>query len=189
MDENTMIEKYGKLVYYVAKAFKVPSYERDDIISSCWLGFAKALKKYNKNSNFKFTTFAITCMKNECLMYFRQKRKQIQPLLSLDENINETSDTTYYDIIANEEQYDVDTYQMLTQAIHNVTHKYSDMKKKVVKSYLENDSRMRDAGKSVNISQSYASRIVIKFRNDVKAEIDRMKNYEKEVMYEKTILG
>lgn len=81
---NVLIEHNLRLLAYVAKKYKNSAIDYEDLISIGTIGLCKAVDKYDIDSGTKFSTFAITCIKNEVLMVLRHDSK-VPLTKSLDE--------------------------------------------------------------------------------------------------------
>lgn len=81
-----------KLVYYVANYFQTTGISVDELSSVGFLGYAKAIKTYDKNRNVKFSTYAINVIKNEIFYFLRREKKHrtnntsLNKILSTDQN-------------------------------------------------------------------------------------------------------
>lgn len=70
------VQDCQKLVNYLySRYFKKYSRFRDDLISSGYIGFYKALKKYDTDKSVKFSTFASACIVNEMRFFIRKEMK------------------------------------------------------------------------------------------------------------------
>ena len=77
------------LVPFVVKRYiNIRKQEENDIFQIAYMGLWKACKYYKENSKFKFSTFAIKCIKNEIFQYSRKQKKQKDTMLfcDIDEN-------------------------------------------------------------------------------------------------------
>lgn len=93
--ENKMAMENLPLVGYVAsKQFNNCGLSFDELVSIGYVGYAKALKKFDTKQNTKFATFAIHCIKNEILFNLRKEKKHFindisfNFILSQDKNGN-----------------------------------------------------------------------------------------------------
>lgn len=122
-----------KLVYYVIKKLGINK-DRDNFYDVGMIGLCKAARSFDRESNTKFSTFAISCIRNELHMYGRKKgNKQWFNMLSLN------TDTTGYGVDAIElipDDIDIEnsiiekeTYKELYNAIS----KLSDIEQFVIK--------------------------------------------------------
>ena len=72
---NILIERNLRLVAHVAKKYNSSEDDNEELISIGTVGLIKAVSSFNTEYGSKFSTYAIRCIENEILMYFRNKRK------------------------------------------------------------------------------------------------------------------
>ena len=85
---SILIERNLRLVAHIAKKYSFSGYDADDIISVGTIGLIKAIDSYNPESSARFATYAVKCLQNEILMYFRSQKKHLS-----ETSINEVLDT------------------------------------------------------------------------------------------------
>lgn len=97
-----LIERNLRLVAHIAKKYSFAGCDADDIISVGTIGLIKAIDSYKPESQTRFATYAVKCLQNEILMYFRSQKKHLS-----ETSINEVLDTdkdgnplTYMDILS-----------------------------------------------------------------------------------------
>jgi RNA polymerase sporulation-specific sigma factor len=64
-----------RLVAHVAKRYGTSDEEQEDLLSIGTIGLIKAVNTFKADFGSRFATYAIRCIDNEMLMYFRGKRK------------------------------------------------------------------------------------------------------------------
>lgn len=64
-----------RLVAHVAKKYAGSKEEPEDLISIGTIGLMKAVESFRADYGSRFATYAIRCIDNELLMYFRSRRK------------------------------------------------------------------------------------------------------------------
>lgn len=64
-----------RLVAHVTKKYAAGEEDAQELISIGTIGLIKAVSSFNPDYGNRFATFAIRCIENEILMYFRNKRK------------------------------------------------------------------------------------------------------------------
>ncbi len=95
-DRDTLAKENTGIIYMVAKKYfphhekLVVGYTKEDVISTCGIGFSKAINSFNKNLGVKFTTYAVYVMENECKNLVNREK---QVLLRPQESILSTSYT------------------------------------------------------------------------------------------------
>ena len=92
-EENQALIKHTTKIYYdkFGHSFKLTF---DDIFGVATFGFTKALLTYDKNNVAKFSTYAVTCMRNEILLTIRKEKNRLSDIsidfvLSNDKNGNQ----------------------------------------------------------------------------------------------------
>lgn len=89
-EQKRLVEENMDLVPYVVNKFFNRHFDKDDLISIGNIGLIRAAKGYNSNKKIKFSTLAVTSIKNQILNSFAykgRKRRTLQEgekLLSLD---------------------------------------------------------------------------------------------------------
>jgi RNA polymerase sporulation-specific sigma factor len=73
--KDTLILHNMRLVAHVAKKYSTSEEEQDDLLSIGTIGLIKAVNTFKADFGSRFATYAIRCIDNEMLMYFRSKRK------------------------------------------------------------------------------------------------------------------
>ncbi len=86
-----LIEQNMWVVYYAAKKYANTYNAFEDLVSIANLGLVKAMYAFDPDKNVKPSSFALKCIKNEFLMYFRrtnrlQKEVSIEQPLIAEEN-------------------------------------------------------------------------------------------------------
>ena len=64
-----------RLVAHVAKKYINSQEDQEDLISIGTIGLLKAVDSFRQDYGSRFATYAIRCIDNEMLMYFRSKKK------------------------------------------------------------------------------------------------------------------
>ncbi len=102
---NILIERNMRLVAHIAKKYAFSGYDADDIISVGTIGLIKAIDSFRPDCGTRFATYAVKCLQNEILMYFRAQKKHISDcslsdVLDIDKDGNPL---TYMDILSEED--------------------------------------------------------------------------------------
>lgn len=83
---NEIAKKNLKTIYYIVN--KRRSFENmiplDEMTNAGFVGYAKAIDKYDPSRGVKFATFAINCIKNEISFCLRKERKHYDHNISTD---------------------------------------------------------------------------------------------------------
>lgn len=108
------VQDCQKLVNYLySRYFKKYSRFRDDLISSGYIGFYKALKKYDADKSVKFSTYVSACIVNEMRSFLRKEMKHYNDRIDDIDTVNEIVSCEMevypvdYDIGLTEEEYKI----------------------------------------------------------------------------------
>lgn len=102
---NELILRNMRLVAHVAKKYQSREDELEDLISIGTIGLIKAISTYKEAYGSRLATYAVRCIDNELLMYFRAKKKTSREM-SLYEPIGtdkEGNQIQLMDVIVSEE--------------------------------------------------------------------------------------
>ena len=102
---EVLIERNLRLVAHIAKKYSVSASEADDIISVGTIGLIKAIDSFRPECGTRFATYAVRCLQNEILMYFRAQKKHqsdtsLNEILDIDKDGNPL---TYMDVLCLDE--------------------------------------------------------------------------------------
>lgn len=109
---NELILRNMRLVAHVAKKYQSREEELEDLISIGTIGLIKAIATYDEKFGSRLATYAVRCIDNELLMYFRAKKKTSKDM-SLYEPIGTDKEGNYIqlmDVIVSE---DVDVIEQI----------------------------------------------------------------------------
>ena len=109
---NELILRNMRLVAHVAKKYQSREEESEDLISIGTIGLIKAISTYKEEYGSRLATYAVRCIDNELLMYFRSKKKMSREM-SLYEPIGtdkEGNQIRLMDVIVSE---DVDVVEQI----------------------------------------------------------------------------
>jgi len=165
---NELILRNMRLVAHVAKRYQSREDELEDLISIGTIGLIKAISTYKEAFGSRLATYAVRCIDNELLMYFRAKRKMSREM-SLYEPIGtdkEGNQIQLVDVIVSEE-IDVVEQMELNQKTEKLTKIISEVLSGrelfiIINRYgLFNKKTMtqREIADKLGISRSYVSRI------------------------------
>lgn len=73
--DKLIIHNIRLVLYEVKHKFKNVNYDKKDLVSIGNLGLVKAIETYDISKEIKFTTYAVTCIDNEILMFLRKLKK------------------------------------------------------------------------------------------------------------------
>ena len=157
-----------RLVAHVAKKYQNEEDELEDLISIGTIGLIKAVSTFDYNYGNRFATYAIRCIENELLMYFRKSKKRKMEV-SLYEPIGtdkEGKEIHLMEVLLVDEvdvakqmevRRDIDLIKM---HLDNVL---SEREAVIIKKRYglcgEREMTQREIAKEMEISRSYVSRI------------------------------
>lgn len=73
--KEELILRNMRLVAHVAKKYQGGEEDIEDLISIGTIGLIKAVSTFDANFGNRFATYAVRCIENELLMYFRRAKK------------------------------------------------------------------------------------------------------------------
>lgn len=157
-----------RLVAHVTKKYSVNEDESEELISIGTVGLIKAVSSFKADYGSRFATYAIRCIENEILMYYRSKKKTKSDV-SLFEPIGtdkEGNQIQLMDVIEND---DIDVFNNILK------NESIDKLNKYIKEVLSEreyyilvqrygllgheEMTQRQIAKILGISRSYVSRI------------------------------
>ena len=117
------VQDCQKLVNYLySRYFKKYSRFRDDLISSGYIGFYKALKKYDADKSVKFSTFASACIVNEMRFFIRKEMKhyndRIENIEVVQEIVGEETKTRLSEVEIKLEDLESEILHKVYQGYH-----------------------------------------------------------------------
>lgn len=175
-----LIEHNLRLVMYIAKKFENNKLELQDLVSVGSIGLIKAVDSYKLDKNIKLATYASRCIENEILMYLRKVNKTLNDL-SLDDSLGgdeDGSNMTLGEIIPDDKEIydevelkDQKTYLLESIANLNRREKIIMCMRYGLNGYEE--QTQKEVADTLNISQSYISRLEKKILLKLKKEMSK----------------
>ena len=164
---ETLIERNMRLVAHIVKKFSVSPSETDDIISVGTMGLIKAVDSFRPECGTRFATYAVRCLQNEILMYFRARKKHqsetsLNDVLDIDKDGNPL---TYLDILSIDDDIaeKIDMKIRIEKLLEVIETALNKREKQIIfMRYAMGFSRQmtqREIAKKLGISRSYVSRI------------------------------
>ena len=157
-----------RLVAHVAKKYQGGEEDSEDLISIGTIGLIKAVSTFDNKFGNRFATYAIRCIENELLMYFRRSKKN-KLEVSLYEPIGTDKEGRQIHLMEVLLVDDVDIagqienrqdIEIIKKNMHKVLNKREYMI--ICKRYGLDDNQecaQREIAKELGISRSYVSRI------------------------------
>ena len=157
-----------RLVAHVAKKYQSNEEEIEDLISIGTIGLLKAVSTFDYNFGNRFATYAIRCIENELLMYFR-KNKKTKVEVSLFEPIGTDKEGKQIQLMEVLLVDDIDVSKQMerNRDIHlikeHIDEVLSEREALIIKKryglFGERELTQREIATSMGISRSYVSRI------------------------------
>ena len=176
--KSKLIEHNLRLVMYIAKRFESNKLDLQDLVSVGSIGLIKAVDSYKLDKNIKLATYASRCIENEILMYLRKVNKTINDV-SLDDVLSGDDDgnnLTIGEIIPDDklayeeiELKDQKSYLLRAILSLNEREKHIMCMRYGLNGYEE--QTQKEVADTMNISQSYISRLEKKILNKLKNEM------------------
>ena len=168
-----------RLVAHVAKKYVSSGEDQEDLISIGTIGLIKATDSFKPDYGSRFATYAIRCIDNEMLMYFRSKKK-IRSEVSLFEPIGVDKEGNQIQLVDVLEYHDinvVDDVQKRAQ-IEQIRKNMKDILSEreyciICRRYAlsgKKECTQKELAQELGISRSYVSRIE-------KKALDKLKNF------------
>ena len=167
--------EYEKMMYFILKKYGLYN-KREDYIDICYIGYAKALKKYDSSKS-KPTTYIYKCIENELLCEMRKenakKRQREESSLNYvyDENGHDLEDLISSDVDIENDFIEKEQNNQLCEAIK----KLSKREQYIIKySFgLNCDEKTQDEiGQCLGIKQAQVSRLKNKILTKMKRMIE-----------------
>lgn len=157
-----------RLVAHVTKKYSVNEDESEELISIGTVGLIKAVSSFKADYGSRFATYAIRCIENEILMYYRSKKKTKSDV-SLFEPIGtdkEGNQIQLMDVIENDD-IDVSNNILKNESIDKLNKYIKEVLNEreyyiLVQRYGllgHEEMTQRQIAKILGISRSYVSRI------------------------------
>ncbi len=177
--KQQLIEHNLRLVVYIAKKFENTETELEDLISIGSIGLIKAVNSFNADKNIKIATYASRCIENEILMHLR-KISKIKQEVSLNEPLkadSEGNELMLCDVVPSEENTPESSMDNNTELkiLWQIINKLNDREREIMVMRFglngADEQTQKEVAESLNISQSYISRLEKKIVSRIKKEM------------------
>lgn len=74
-NRNRLIEGNIRLAMHVVNKFNNVNIDKEELLSTAFVGMVKAANTFDVDKGYKFSTYAIRCMEAEILNYLRRTKK------------------------------------------------------------------------------------------------------------------
>ncbi|MBQ2864655.1 MAG: RNA polymerase sporulation sigma factor SigK [Clostridia bacterium] len=177
--KQKLIEHNLRLVVYIAKKFENVETDLEDLISIGSIGLIKAINSFKSDKNIKIATYASKCIENEILMHLR-KISKIKQEVSLNEPLKTDSDGNELmlcDVVPSDDATPESSLnssvevKLLWQIINSLNSREREIM--ILRFGLngQDEQTQKDVATSLNISQSYISRLEKKIVKQIKKEM------------------
>ena len=157
-----------RLVAHVVKRYSTAEEGVDDLISIGTVGLIKAVNSFKPDYGSKFSTFAIRCIDNEILMYFRSKKKRkgeisiFEPIVT-DKEGNQIHLVDVLEIDEPDIVENIEKNSCLSLIEQNMKDILTDRELEIVKKRYgllgSKEYTQKEIANEIGISRSYVSRI------------------------------
>lgn len=188
-----LIEHNIRLVIYeVNGRFNTLEYDKSELVSIGILGLVKAVDTYDASKKIEFSTYAARCIDNEILMFIRRLKKE-KCVDSLDRPIGgegsdkkiKLEDTISSDVDIETSYEDEEDYAEVRRIVYSLPEREREI---IMLSFGFYDGRVykqREIADKLNISRSYASRLIAKIVKDIKKQLEEVGIVEPDLIVRK----
>lgn len=188
-----LIEHNIRLVIYeVNGRFNTLEYDKSELVSIGILGLVKAVDTYDASKKIEFSTYAARCIDNEILMFIRRLKKE-KCVDSLDRPISgeeEDKAIKLEDVIKSDEdiQTSYEGKEIYAQ-IRKIVYSLPEREREIIMLYFGfYDGRVykqKEIADKLNISRSYASRLIAKIVKKIKKQLEEVGIVEPDLIVRK----
>lgn len=166
-----LVESNQRLVYKIARRFKVSSFDYDDLVQAGMMGLFNAAKNYDVTKGAKFSTYAsyyiIGAIKDELSKHSLLKAsKYYEKLNNTNIKSSDQADnivaSEYCQVVLKEDLNDVEGNYLNLDAFG-----FTQFEKQLLKLRLENRYSQVEIAKELSISQSKVSRMLKEMRDKI----------------------
>ncbi len=175
-----LIEHNLRLVVYIAKKFENTGVYIEDLVSIGTIGLIKAVNTFSPTKNIKLATYASRCIENEILMYLRKKTNSM-PTVSFEDPLNTDGDGNELllsDVLGSRNDSIMEYVESISEiaALNKAINALPPREKEITAlRYGLNGRReytQKEVADTLNISQSYVSRLEKKILGKLKKELE-----------------
>lgn len=162
-----LVESNQRLVYKIARKFKVTPFEYDDLVQAGMMGLFNAAKKYDITKGVKFSTYAtyfiIGSIKDELAKnnFFKVSKYYKMKNDNFDE-VDKIVINEYREVVLKEDLNEIEGKYLNIEL-----YDFDQIEKKILKLRLENRFSQAKIGVELQISQSKVSRILKKMKEKI----------------------
>lgn len=174
------------LVGHVMKSFNIRRNQYDDIRHEGMIGLWKACVSFDDSRGIKFATYAVPCIRNQIGMFLRKQKKtaldvSMQHVLNTDSDGNElTVEDTIADDRASSFTQDVLARESISELISIILN-CGEPRKRLITLLKIAGKTQQEMADLLGISQSYVSRLEIKYMRSLQKDIELQSLHYEEV--------
>lgn len=163
-----LAERNIRFAIKYAKKFKNTGIDEDDLVGISFIGLTIAAKKFDPDLGYEFTTYAEPVIRNHILQEIRRMKYHPYPDISLNDILNNDGDEYERGEIIPDKIF-VEDYILFedSKRIANEIYCRKNMLKKKVILRFYGGKNQQEIGCELGISQSYVSRILKEFKNEI----------------------
>ena len=171
-----------RLVVYIARKFETCGAGIEDLISIGTIGLIKAVNTFCPARNIKLATYASRCIENEILMFLR-KTSQLRQEMSIDEPLNidwDGNELLLSDVLGSEPDLvsrdieDENERDDLLKAVKRLDDRERQIMAMRFGLFGYREHTQKEVADSLDISQSYISRLEKRIVERLKRELERL---------------
>lgn len=155
MQRRNLAEDNIKLAFYMAKRYKCPFVDQEDIQGAALLGLVKASARYEPVKGIKFSVFACIVIRNEILQLLKREQKH-RNVKSLEEEISDGM--TLGEVLP--DPRNIENSIVARIQLKTFWEDLGDREKKVVWMTVVQGIPQEAVGVTLHLSQSMVSRIL-----------------------------
>lgn len=164
MNEKLILNNIKLINYTINKMGLL--YDFDDYYEAGMLALINASKNFDETKGYKFSSYAITCIKNELLKHIRSEkcdnRRANYNVVSLNQKIENGNDTTFIELFADdknleEEILKQEKIELLKKIIDILEPKDKFMMEHYFELWGNKKMEQKEIAKILNVKQSYVS--------------------------------
>ena len=169
--QRKLIEENHNLIYSFLNSRQLSIDAVEDWYGAAAIGLCKAALAYDENRKTEFTTLAYICMENEVRMVFRRNRKNVNAIISLDDEIPTTDgNCRLSDIIP--DSHDFSNYICLSDAIETAANKLSERDKQFLDLIINCGKTNNEIAEKFGVSRQTVSQVYHKFLKSIRECFD-----------------
>lgn len=160
-EQKKLVADNERFIYYALLRLHYPI---EDYYGIAAIGMCKAAESWSPAKG-KFATWAFACIKNELWMEGRKEKKRIQPTIRLDHPIYDGTKDTSYPQIPSDDHFDerLEDESWAAEVYGRVVNGMKPKEKAAFDMFLHGKKQW-DIARSMGMSQSYVSRLLVRAR-------------------------